>query len=227
MTPKRRDHVIRFSRGARLQHLAVIVLFGVLIVTGLPQKWPYADVSRAVIELMGGIFVTRFIHRMTGIAFTLLVVGHLAWTLFVVLTRRAQPTLLFARKDFTDALHNLRYYLGREKKPPLFGRYDYRQKFEYWGLIFGSVIMAVTGLVLYFPIAFSRILPAELIPASKAMHSNEAMLALLIVLVWHMYSAHLNPEVFPADMSIFTGKISRERLEREHPLEADEASPEA
>ena len=82
--------------------------------------------------------------------------------------------------------------------------------------------MALTGFILYFPIFFSRMLPAELIPAAKVMHTNEALLAFLIVLIWHMAGAHLTPESFPMDTSIFTGKIRKEKLRREHPLEYEE-----
>ena len=209
----------RFSAWARIQHAAIILLFAVLLVTGLPQKWPFFDTSQWLIDAMGGIFVTRWIHRIAGLVFTLLTVVHLTVAVVGVVSGRMRPTMLLTRQDFRDTVQNLRYYLGRREEPPAFDRYDYRQKFEYWGLIFGSLIMVVSGIILYFPIAISRWLPAELIPAAKTAHTNEALFAFLTILVWHMYGAHLNPDVFPFDTSIFTGRISKERLRHEHRLE--------
>jgi formate dehydrogenase subunit gamma len=216
------EYVLRFSVWSRVQHALVIVLFTVLLVTGLPQKWPDASLSLWVVDHVGGVFAARWLHRAGGIVFTLLVVAHVTIAIAGVLTRRMKPSMLLGRQDFRDAVNNLRYYAGYAETAPKFGRYDYRQKFEYWGLIFGSMIMVATGYILYFPIAVSRMLPAELIPAAKAMHSYEALFAFLIVLIWHMAGAHLAPESFPMDTSIFTGKIRKDKLRHEHALEYEE-----
>jgi len=216
------EYVLRFSVWSRVQHALVIVLFTVLLVTGLPQKWPDAGLSLWIVDHLGGVFAARWLHRAGGIVFTLLVVAHVTIAIAGLLTRRMKPSMLLGRQDFRDAIDNLRYYAGYTETPPKFGRYDYRQKFEYWGLIFGSMIMVATGYILYFPIAVSRMLPAELIPAAKAMHSYEALFAFLIVLIWHMAGAHLAPESFPMDTSIFTGKIRKDKLRHEHALEYEE-----
>jgi formate dehydrogenase gamma subunit len=219
------DYVVRFSTWARFQHAAVIVLFFLLVAKGLTQKWPQAELSQWTVDLFGGIFVTRWLHRVSGVVFTLLTVAHLSVVVGQLWLGRAKPTMLLSRRDFQDVIQTLRYYRGKTEEPAKFGRYDYGQKFEYWGLIFGSAIMILTGFILIFPVWISRILPAELIPAAKEAHTNEAMMALAIILVWHLYGAHFKPEVFPADGSIFSGRISRERLAEEHPREYEELFP--
>jgi formate dehydrogenase subunit gamma len=216
------EYVVRFSRWARFQHAAIIVLFGLLLITGMPQKWPTAAISVWVVDAMGGIFAARWLHRAVGIVFSVFVVAHLSVAITCLLSGRMKGTMLLGAKDFRDAIDNLRYYAGYSATAPKFGRFDYRQKFEYWGLIFGSVVMVATGFILYFPIAVASVLPVELIPAAKVMHSYEALFAFLIVLVWHIAGAHLAPESFPIDTSIFTGKIRKDKLRHEHPLEYEE-----
>jgi formate dehydrogenase gamma subunit len=211
--------VVRFSLRQRIEHFAVMILFSALVITGLPQKFFQTGWAETTITALGGIERVRLIHRWIGLLFVALLAQHLAVVLWLVLAKRAQPSLVPARQDARDALAMLRYCLGLSDDHPAFDRYDYRQKFEYWGVIFGSLVMAITGFILYFPVAATQWLPGEVVPAAKVAHSNEAMLAFLVIIIWHMYSAHINPDVFPADTSIFTGKISRERMQREHALE--------
>ncbi len=215
-------YVMRFSIWARVQHAAIIITFGLLLITGMPQKWPTLDASHWVIDHIGGIFAARWLHRAAGIGLTVLLVAHIGVAVIGLLMGKMRPSMMLSRRDFQDAIDNLRYYAGYTDIAPKFGRYDYRQKFEYWGLVFGSVIMAVTGFILIYPIAVSQMLPAQLIPAAKVMHSYEALFAFLIVLIWHMAGAHLSPEAFPIDTSIFTGKIRKEKLKHEHALEYEE-----
>jgi formate dehydrogenase subunit gamma len=113
----------------------------------------------------------------------------------------------------------LRYYLRISNTQAQFDRFDYKEKFEYWGIIFGGLIMISTGFLLLYPIQATQILPGQVIPAAKVAHGNEGLMAFLVVIVWHIYNVVLAPEVFPGSTTIFTGKISRERMRHEHPLE--------
>ncbi len=213
------DYVTRFNPRQRAEHVSVMSLFLILALTGLPQKFSTAWWAVPIITTLGGIDAVRFIHRTAGVLFTILTFTHLTVAIGLVTTGRSALSLVPTRKDFTDAIVTLRYYLGMSDEHAKFDRFDYRQKFEYWGLVLGAVVVISTGLVLLFPIATAQLLPGEVIPAAKLAHGNEGLMAFLVVIVWHIYNAHLSPDVFPFDKSIFTGKISRERMEHEHPLE--------
>ena len=218
--------VVRFSVRQRLEHVAVMVLFMALALTGFPQKFPEAPWARWLIDAMGGLGVARWVHRASGLAFGALLVFHLGTAVLGLVTRRQALTLVPSRKDFRDVVLNLRYYLGLTEQRARFERFDYREKFEYWGMVMGAVVMTATGLVLNFPILVTRWLPGQLIPVAKVAHSNEGLLAFLVVITWHIYNAHLAPEVFPFNKAIFTGRISIERLKHEHALEYERLFPE-
>lgn len=216
------EMVQRFTVRQRVEHVVVMVLFTALCVTGLPQKYFQADWAVTVINAMGGIAAVRYIHRVAGVLFAIVTVTHLAIVIAGAVTGRMKLTLVVNRQDFTDAITTLRYYLGLSNAQARFGRFDYRQKFEYWGMLVGSLIVIVTGFVLVYPIPVASWLPGQVIPAAKAAHSAEGLLAFLTIVVWHIYNAHLSPDVFPFDKAIFTGQISRKRLRHEHPLEYEE-----
>ena len=211
--------MIRFSMRQRLEHLLIMVLFIVLALTGFPQKFFEAGWAQWLILHLGGIDRVRWLHRLSGILFALVAVLHLCVVLSLAMMKRIELNMVPAKKDFRDTIITLRYYLGLSEEQAQFGRYDYRQKFEYWGLVLGGVIMIVTGFILYFPTFWTGFLPGEVIPAANVAHSSEGLLAFLVVIIWHIYNAHLNPEVFPFDASIFTGRISEERMQREHSVE--------
>jgi len=216
------EYIKRFSLYRILEHQANMIIFSVLVITGLSQKFHGSFWSDWVILSLGGIDSVRLIHRYTGIAFSLLLLQHILVAGYGVVFKKWQPTMLINKKDFSDAVENLRYYLGLSDKPARCGRYDYKQKFEYWGVVVGGVLMVATGLTLWFPTEVFRVmpfLPGQVIPAAKVAHTNEAMLALLVIVIWHIYNSIFSPEVFPLDTAIFTGKISIKRMLHEHPLE--------
>ncbi len=213
------EYAIRFTKRQRIEHFIVMTTFILLALTGFPQKFFETGWARGVVNLIGGLDRLRLVHRVSGILFSLFTLWHISVSVILSLQRRMKLTMLPNRQDFRDAVQQLRYDLGAVESQPAFDRFDYRQKFEYWGLVLGGLVMISTGLVLYFPMLVTRFLPGELIPMSKVAHSSEGLMAFLVVITWHIYNAHFAPGIFPYDPSIFTGKITKERLHHEHPLE--------
>jgi formate dehydrogenase subunit gamma len=213
------ETIQRFGRRARMEHVLIMLLFTLLALSGIPQKFYPDPWAETLIGFMGGIDRARWIHRFSGIAFALLALEHLAVVVVGALRGRIALSMVPGWKDVRDAWDTLEHQLGFATEGARFDRYDYRQKFEYWGLVFGGAVMIVTGFALYLPTLFASLVGGQAIPAAKVAHSNEGLLALLVILTWHIFSAHLSPEVFPFDRSIFDGKIGVERMRHEHPLE--------
>lgn len=215
---KGETHVERFKPIRRIEHLVGMVTFVTLVLTGFPQSLG-GNWSIALINSLGGIEQVRWIHRIAGVIFSIHALLHLTAIFAGVLTKRMRMDLLPGPQDIRDAVHNLGYYLGTREEPPALPKFDYRQKFEYLGMVLGGMVMIGSGFILLFPIEASSIFPGQFIPAAQVAHSNEALLALLVLVIWHIYGSHLSPEVFPADTTIFTGYISKTELEERHKLE--------
>jgi cytochrome b subunit of formate dehydrogenase len=148
---------------------------------------------------------------------------------FLIFSKRAreQFTALLPRKqDISDAVHMFRYNLGAEKYPPHFSRFNFIEKFEYWALVWGSIIMGITGLCLWFKDAVLSFSPEWVIDLFLVIHFYEALLATLSILIWHFYWTIFNPHVYPMDTIWIDGKISEERLKEEHPAEWEEITRE-
>jgi formate dehydrogenase subunit gamma len=209
----------RFSRYRIAEHWAMIFSTLVLFATGLSQRFWHLDSSQWFILKMGGIDNVRLIHRYAGLFFSLELIVHVAVGVAGLARGRWEASMAISRKDFTDAVQNMKYYFGLHDQPAKCDRYDYMEKFEYWTILAGGFLMVGTGVVLWFPILFTKFLPGEIIPAAKVLHSNEALLIFLINALWHILNAVFSPEAFPLDTCIFTGYISRDRMVREHPLE--------
>jgi len=216
---KEREPFRRFSLYRIVEHWLSASIFLALVVSGLTQRFYGIRVSQWIVMAVGGIDAMRLLHRAAGVLLLAAMAQHVVVAFYGVLSRRWHPLMMIEQEDFSAAVQNLKYYLCMADRPAACDRYTYQQKFEYWGILSGSIIMAVTGVALWFPAFVTRFLPGEVIPAAKALHTNEAMLIVLLVALWHIYNSLFSPEVFPFDTSIITGYISRERMEREHPLE--------
>jgi len=207
--------VVRFSLAQRIEHILLLASFTILGVTGLPQKYAQSPVSEWTIGAFGGIESTRQIHHIAAIVLMLVSVFHIIAVVYRIWVLRSPLTMLPVIEDFKHLFHDISYYLGLRKHKAYYGRYNYAEKVEYLAVVWGTLIMAITGFMMWNPIATTRLLPGEFIPASKAAHGGEAVLAVLSILLWHFYHVHLKH----FNKSMFTGKLSREEMEHDHPAE--------
>ena len=224
--PAKAEYIKRFNTRQRVEHIILMVVFTLLAITGLIQRYYTVGICQWIILHLGGIAQTRTIHRSLGIFFTALVVYAVIFALINVFGRHKRASIVPTIQDYKGVVAELKCNMGLGNECPKSGHFDYRQKFEYFGMVFGSIIIIISGFCLMFPVLVTSWLPGEAIPVALTFHGFEATLAVLVIVVWHIYDAVLRPDIFPTDKTIFNGKISMERVKEEHALEYEEITGE-
>lgn len=205
----------RFSLAQRIEHWVQVFAFTILALTGLPQKFAETPWADTMIAAMGGIEAIRIYHRVAAVILLLGVVYHGGYVTYQIFVKRTQLSMMPGWQDVKDFYQVMAYNLGLKVEWPKMPRFNFEEKVEYWAFLWGAVVMAITGFMLWNPIATANFLPGSFIPAAKAAHGGEALLAVLAIIVWHFYGVHLRK----LNRSMFTGKMSRPEMEHEHALE--------
>jgi len=209
----------RMNRSERIQHLLTLSTFFVLVVTGfaLKFKWklPFLSDEANVILRADG-------HRAAALVMVATCLYHVGYVLFTPRGRDQFVRMLPRFQDLRDLVAMLRYYAGLSEHRPRFGRYSYVEKAEYLALVWGSVVMIVTGFLLWFQDAALRHIPMWGLDVATIVHYYEAILATLAIFVWHLYYVILNPDFAPMSMTWIDGRLSRYHMEHEHALELEE-----
>jgi formate dehydrogenase gamma subunit len=217
----------RFSLSYRIEHWVLTVSFALLAVTGLIQIYVDVGLSQWIVGVLGGIETVRFLHRIAAFVLmleTIYHLGHLSYRIFVL---RTPMSMLPGLDDVRNGIQSVRYNLGLSKERAKQGFYTFEEKLEYWAVIWGTIVMGVSGFILWNPIATTELLPGIAVPAAKVAHGLEGTLAVLAIIVWHLYHVHLRH----FNKSIFTGYLTEEEMEDEHPqalaeIKASKQTPE-
>ncbi|HSM25541.1 MAG TPA: cytochrome b/b6 domain-containing protein [Anaerolineaceae bacterium] len=217
----------RFNIARRLEHILLILSFSLLAVTGLVQKYALNTVSISIISFLGGIEMVRIIHRIAAVIFFLEGVYHFILMAYLVYVKRKEASMMPGIKDIIDAVQSFLHNFGLRKEAPKMPRYNYTEKMEYLAMIWGYILMGLTGFMLWNPILTTRIFPGEIIPAAKVAHGLEAVLAVLAIILWHFYHVHIKQW----NWSMFKGYLTHHEMKEEHALELekielDEPEPE-
>jgi cytochrome b subunit of formate dehydrogenase len=216
---------LRFSVLHRLLHWLVMLGFSGLALTGFSLKFNTQGWARLVLFLSGGPDWLGYWHRFWAVLTYGGVMIHLAWLVYYKTLLKGNltgPQSLFpGKKDFSDLYQHFRYFLGKQA-PPSFNRFAYWEKVDYWAILVGMNTMGLTGLVLWFPEFFATLIPGYFINLAQILHLYEAIMAVALKFMVHIMVAHLRPEIFPLDKTIFSGKISATRMRQGHSGEWEE-----
>ncbi len=207
----------RFDLSQSYQHLVLLSSFTILAFTGLLQTFSQHRLVAAIVNLLGGVDDLRSVHRGAAIALIAVTLYH-AWQILETwFVKRERGGMWPRMKDLQDFVQMILYNLDKRPNPPQFDRFSFDEKIEYWALIWGQIVMITTGVVMWFPLVITRFLPGQAIPIARALHRWEAILAVLSILIWHMYHTQIKTR----NTSIFTGFMDEDEMIHEHPLEYD------
>ena len=220
---------VRFTQRNRVMHLVMLLSFFGLAITGMMLKFSYTQWAAAVSRVLGGFEAAGFIHRTCAVAMFGVFVVHL-WDVLRRYLRSNKSvfrflfgpnTILLTRSDIGEFIGTVKWFLGRGPRPQ-YGRWAYWEKFDYFAVFWGIIIIGSTGLLLWFPEKGTFLLPGWVINVATIIHSDEALLATGFIFTIHFFNTHFRPEKFPMDTVIFTGKMPLEELKRERPREYEE-----
>jgi cytochrome b subunit of formate dehydrogenase len=215
----------RFSPLQRTLHVLIIVSFFGLVVTGLPLHFSYAPWARSLVRLVGGLETAGLVHRLCGIitfGYFFTHVGSLILRMMRGGTRArifwGPDSMMPQPKDLRDIVQMFKWFFGRGPRPR-FERFSYMEKIDYLAVFWGVAIIGFSGLLLWFPTFFARLLPGWVFNVATIVHGDEALLALSFIFTIHFFNVHLRPEKFPIDLIVFTGRATTAYMKEEHPLE--------
>ena len=205
----------RFDISQRIEHIVFLLSFSILGLTGLIQKFSASPISDSIIFTLGGVEKVRMIHHINAIVMMIVSGYHVIMLSYKVFVLRVRWTMMPVIEDIQHLFQDIGYFLGFRTHRAYYGRYNYAEKVEYLAVVWGTIIMGLTGFMMWNPISTARFLPGVVIPAAKAAHGAEAILAVLAIVVWHFYHVHLKH----FNKSMFTGKLTRKEMLHEHPAE--------
>jgi cytochrome b subunit of formate dehydrogenase len=210
--------VERMDRNERYQHVILFVSFIVLVLTGFALKFPDSWFA-SLLSL--GERVRGITHRVAAVVLIAVGVYHVYYIASNRKGRKLLLDLLPTPQDARDVWQVLRYYSGLTEKKPEFARFNYAEKAEYWALVWGLIVMAGTGLMLWAKVTVSSLVPRWWLDVATAVHLYEAILATLAIIVWHFYQVFFDPDVYPMNWAWWDGKIPFEHYSEEHALDSE------
>ncbi len=214
---------LRMTLNERIQHLNLAINFTLLVITGFALSFPTAFWVSPITDVPMGMTFRGFLHRLCAVALVFLSGYHILYLGFSERGREIVKDMIPGLKDAKDLWETLKnnLYINRPAKPLKMPRFNFREKLEYLGLIWGTIVMTVTGFILWFKTEWLSFFPMWTWDAARAIHFYEAILATLTIIVWHFYSVVFNPDIYPMSWAWITGDLTEHEMEEEHGMELE------
>ena len=208
--------VRRFTRLEAVEHQLNLIAFFVLVLTGFALKFPDASWVRLIDKIGMTEEIRSLTHRTMAVLMITVALLHTGYLLFTCRGRRDLVALMPRAVDVRDFIHNMAFHLRLRSDRPVFARFDYTEKAEYLALIWGTSVMILSGLILWFPTIASKHLPSWALSVAEVVHYYEAWLAFLAILVWHFFFVFFHPESYPMNLTWLDGKTTEEHAVHKH-----------
>jgi cytochrome b subunit of formate dehydrogenase len=211
---------LRMTVNERIQHAALAISFIMLVITGFMLSFPNSWWVSHIRDLSSDAFEYRsLLHRISAVVMVTVSLYHIYYISFTKRGRQLIKDLLPRYQDIRDAIDVAKFNLGISKVKPKLDRFSYVEKAEYWALIWGTIVMTATGILMWFDNTFIGLFTKLGWDIARTVHYYEAWLAFLAIVVWHFYFVIFNPDVYPVNLAFWKGTISEEEMADEHPLE--------
>ena len=215
----------RFDTAQIVQHAMLVISFAVLVISGFMLAYPDTWWGRLMVDMGVSEEVRRWTHRVAAIVMIVASIIHVWWMFGTAYGRAELKRIAPKMRDVREVVQNMKFHLGTSDRPAAFAKYDYPAKAEYWALVWGTVVMAVTGLMLWFPVFTTSFLPGWTLKLAEVIHLFEAWLATLAILIFHFFYVFGHPEVYPLNFSMFHGGMREDMAHHHHPGWAEEEKP--
>ena len=214
---------LRMTLNERAQHLNLAINFTILVITGFALSFPKAFWVSPITDVPAGMTIRGFLHRLCGVATVFLGGYHILYCVFTKRGRGIIKDMIPGLKDAIDLWETLKnnLFINRPAKTLKMPRFNFREKLEYLGLIWGTLVMTVTGFILWFEVEWLKYFPKWTFDLARTIHFYEAILATLTIIVWHFYSVIFNPDIYPMSWAWITGDLTEHEMEEEHGLELE------
>ena len=221
---------LRLTLNQRFQHGILLVSFMLLVITGFALKFPESFWAAPIVRWEKDFPLRGLVHRIAGVILIAAGFYHLIYLFFTVEGRKGLRAMLPGFRDAREIVGTLGYNLGYRRELPLYRKFNYAEKIEYWALVWGTVVMGLTGVLLWAHNYVLRYLPNSWLDVLTAIHYYEAILATLAIVIWHFYAVIFDPEVYPLKWTLVSGRAPehevREEEEAASQAEASKATSE-